>query len=163
MERNLNQISMNWIRKQNNNKKSTIKKWIWTSSKCFGVSMINHRLHIQVWCPFLVKTEKASNKKNKWWQAQLKPLFKSTPIRQLWWTLTCPGVLSVGSGPWWNSLCNFPECRSNTNCLSFPGTLFVRTRHHKTVQKTNNNTSSIIDLMSDKTLRGPTVSKTTAF
>lgn len=38
-------------------------------------------------------------------------------------SLTCPGVLSVGSGPWWNSRCSFPEWRSNTNCLSFPGTL----------------------------------------
>lgn len=43
---------------------------------------------------------------------------------------TCPGVLSVGSGPWWNSRWSFPEWRSNTNCLSLPGTL----------QKTNKNT-----------------------
>lgn len=71
-------------------------------------------------------------------------------MQKLWWTLTCPGVLSVGSGPWWNSLCNFPECRSKTNCLSFPGILFIHTSHHKTVQKTNNNTSSIIDLMSEQ-------------
>ena len=37
--------------------------------------------------------------------------------------LTWPGATSVGSGPWWNSLCNFPECKSSTNCFSLPGTL----------------------------------------
>ncbi len=44
--------------------------------------------------------------------------------------LTCPGVLSVGSGPWWNSRCSFPEWRSNTNCLSLPGTLEKNTQKH---------------------------------
>lgn len=39
-------------------------------------------------------------------------------------SLTCPGVLSVGSGPWWNSRWSFPEWRSNTNCLNLLGTLW---------------------------------------
>ena len=37
--------------------------------------------------------------------------------------LTCPGVMSVGSGPWWNSRWSFPEWRSNTNCFNLPGIL----------------------------------------
>lgn len=53
----------------------------------------------------------------------------------LWGVLTCPGVLSVGSGPWWNSLCNFPEWRSRTNCLSFPGIL--RTHINIIIRPTN--------------------------
>lgn len=42
--------------------------------------------------------------------------------------LTCPGVLSVGSGPWWNSRWSLPEWRSKTNCFSLPGTL--KTQKH---------------------------------
>ena len=41
---------------------------------------------------------------------------------------TCPGAISVGSGPWWNSLCSFPECKSNMNCFSFPGILKLKVK-----------------------------------
>lgn len=33
---------------------------------------------------------------------------------------------STGSGPWWNSLWSFPECKSATNFCSFPGVLWQR-------------------------------------
>ena len=36
------------------------------------------------------------------------------------WT-SYPEAVSVESGPWWNSLCSFLECKSNMNCLSFSG------------------------------------------
>ena len=32
-------------------------------------------------------------------------------------------ISCTGSGPWWNSLCSFPEWRSKTNCFNLPGTL----------------------------------------
>ena len=33
------------------------------------------------------------------------------------------GAGVLGSGPWWNSLCNLPEWRSAINCLTNPGVL----------------------------------------
>ena len=55
--------------------------------------------------------------------------------RQSFVIQTCPGVLSVGSGPWWNSRCNFPEWRSNTNCLSLPGILEITTPEKQVVRR----------------------------
>jgi len=38
-------------------------------------------------------------------------------------SLSTGGGGVVGSGPWWNSRCSFPEFRSSTNCLTRPGLL----------------------------------------